>query len=340
MSASSERTLTAARAAREAVVWEMEKNPDIFMIGEDIGGFGGVFGTAEGLAARFGAERVIDTPISETGFIGIATGAAMEGMRPIIELAYVDFIGVCYSALAFLAAKTHYMSGGQVKVPLVIQVGTGGGYNNAGQHSQTLHALMSHAPGLKVVAPSNAYDAKGLMHASIRDDNPVVYMMNKASAGIAFLGKPIPTSMSVVPREDYEIPFGQVRVTREGSDVTLVGVGWTVHQSLKAADVLAAEHGISAEVVDLRTLVPLDRDGIFESVSKTGRLVVSDEDYLSYGLTGEIVASVAERDPTVLKGPARRVAFPDISIPFSRPMENFAMPGHQRIVAAALEILN
>jgi pyruvate/2-oxoglutarate/acetoin dehydrogenase E1 component len=336
--APSARTLTMARAGREAVIWEMKNNPRIFMIGEDIAKFGGVFGTADGLGKLFGAERVIDTPISETAFIGVATGAAMAGMRPIVELAYVDFIGVCYNAIVNYAAKTHYMSGGQFKVPMVLMTGTGGGYNNAAQHSQCLHATLAHMPGIKVVYASNAYDAKGMMHAALRDDNFVVFMMHKATAGVGFLGKPIPTTMSVVPDEPYVIPFGKVAVTRPGKDITLVGLGWTVHLCLDAAKKLEGE-GVSAEVVDLRSLVPLDRDGVFASVSKTGRLVVVEEDYLSYGVTGEIVATIAERDPRVLLAPARRVAFPDIPIPFSRPMEDYALPDADKIVAAARSIL-
>jgi acetoin:2,6-dichlorophenolindophenol oxidoreductase subunit beta len=329
---SSARTLTMARAGREAVIWEMQHNTQIFMIGEDIARFGGVFGTADGLGKLFGEQRVIDTPISETAFIGVATGAAMAGMHPIIELAYVDFIGVCYNAIVNYAAKTHYMSGGQFRVPMVLMTGTGGGYNNAAQHSQCLHACLAHMPGMKVVYPSNAYDAKGMMHAALREDNFVVFLIHKATAGLGFLGKPIPTTLSIVPEEPYLVPFGKVAVTRAGSDVTLVALGWTVHQCLLAADQLATE-GIQAEVIDLRSLVPLDRDGVFASVRKTGRLVVVEEDYLSYGVTGEIVATVAERDPRVLRAPARRIAFPDIPIPYSRPMEDFALPDAAKITA-------
>jgi acetoin:2,6-dichlorophenolindophenol oxidoreductase subunit beta len=330
----SDRILTMARAAREAVFEEMERDPSIFMIGEDIAQFGGVFGTADGLAAKFGAHRVIDTPISETGFIGIATGAAMYGMRPIVELAYVDFVGVCFNAVYNYAAKTHYMSGGQIKTPMVLQFGVGGGYSNAAQHSQCLYATLAHMPGLKVVSPSNAYDAKGLMRSALRDDNVVVYMPHKALAGLGFLGGTPKSAMSVVPQGEYTVPIGKAAVVREGDDVTLVGLAWTVHHALQAADRLA-EDGISAEVIDIRTLVPLDRDTIFNSVKKTGRLVVSDEDYLSYGVTSEIAALIAERDPSCLKAPVRRIAFPDIPIPYSRPMEQFALPNVEKIYKAA-----
>jgi acetoin:2,6-dichlorophenolindophenol oxidoreductase subunit beta len=331
---STSRILTCARAQREAVEWEMTHDDRVFMLGEDVFDMGGVFGTADGLGAKFGRERILNTPISETGFIGMATGAAMEGMRPIIELAYVDFIGVCYNAIANFAAKTHYMSGGQMKVPMVLLTGTGGGYNNAAQHSQCLHATFAHMPGIKVVSPTNAYDAKGMMHSAIRDDNFVVYLMHKGAAGVGWMGPTIKTTLAEVPSNDYTVPFGKVKVYRAGRDVTIVGVGLAVHSALAAADELAKE-GISAEVVDLRSLVPLDRDGIMHSVSKTGRLVVADEDYQSYGVSGEVIASVVERDPTVLKAPARRVCVPDVPIPYSRAMEDHILPTTARIADAA-----
>jgi acetoin:2,6-dichlorophenolindophenol oxidoreductase subunit beta len=330
----SSRILTCARAQREAVEWEMTHDDRVFMLGEDVFDMGGVFGTCDGFGAKFGPERILNTPISETGFIGMATGAAMEGMRPIIELAYIDFIGVCYNALVNFAAKTHYMSGGQMKVPMVLLTGTGGGYNNAAQHSQCMHATLAHMPGIKVVCPTNAYDAKGMMHSAIRDDNFVVFLVHKAAAGVGWMGPTLKSTLAEVPSNDYTVPFGKVKVYREGRDVSLVGVGLAVHSALAAADELAKE-GISAEVVDLRSLVPLDRDGIMNSVSKTGRLVVVDEDYQSYGVSGEVIASVVERDPTVLKAPARRVCVPDVPIPYSRAMENHIMPHSGRIADAA-----
>lgn len=330
----SSRSLTISRAQREAVEWEMTHDERVFMMGEDLCGFGGVFGTADGLGDKFGSERVVDMPISETGWIGLATGAAMEGMRPIIELAYVDFIGVCYNAIVNYAAKTYFMSGGQYNVPMVLLCGTGGGYNNAAQHSQCLHATLAHMPGLKVVSPTNAYDAKGMMHTAIRDDNFVVFMVHKGVSGVGFMGSTVKTSLSEVPHEDYTVPFGKVKVYREGSDVTLACVGLAVHQALESADALAKE-GVSAEVVDIRSLVPLDREGIIESVAKTGRLVVADEDYLSYGLSGEVIASVVEHDPSMLKAPPQRVCIPDVSIPFSRPLENSILPLAEKITIAA-----
>lgn len=331
--AGSERTLTMARAGREAVFSEMRKHPEMFLIGEDINKLGGVFGTTVGMADEFGAARVIDTPISETGFIGIATGAAMAGMRPVIEIAFVDFIGVCFNQIYNFAAKTHYMSGGQFKVPLTFMIGYGGGYNDAAQHSQTLFATLGHVPGIKIVTPADAYDAKGLMASCLQDDNVTVWMVHKRLWGLGWLGFPLPKALATVPDHDYTIPFGQSRIWREGGDVTIVGLGLTVHNALQAAERLASE-GISAEVLDLRSVVPLDREGIFKSVAKTGRLVVADEDYLSFGVTSEVLAVVAERDPSVLKAPAVRVAYPDVPVPFSRPMEDFCLPNVERIVTA------
>ncbi|MFA5632608.1 MAG: transketolase C-terminal domain-containing protein [Porticoccaceae bacterium] len=328
------RIMTCARAQREALEWEMTNDQRVFMLGEDVYGMGGVFGTADGLGAKFGKERILDTPISETGFIGMAAGAAIAGMRPVIELAYIDFIGVCYNALVNYAAKTRYMSGGQLNVPMVLITGTGGGYNNAAQHSQCLHATIAHMPGIKVVCPTNAYDAKGMMHQAIRDDDFVVYMMHKGAAGVGWMGPTVKTTLAEVPSEDYTVPFGKVRVYREGTDVTIVGVGLSVHHALEAADQLAKD-GISAEVVDLRSLVPLDREGIMASVAKTGRLIVADEDYMSYGVSGEVIASVVERDPTVLKAPAKRVCVPDVPIPYSRALEQFILPLTGRIAEAA-----
>ena len=332
------RNLTIARAAREAVMWEMENDPDVFMIGQDLYNFGGVFGAAEGLGERFGAERIVDTPISETGVIGLATGAAMEGMRPIVEMAYADFIGVCLNALVNYAAKTHYMSGGQYKVPMVMQIGTGAGYNNGAQHSQCLHATFAHFPGLKIVYPTNSHDAKGLMHAAIRDDNPVIFLTHKMTAGVFWLGNYIRSAVWEVPEEPYVTPLGKARIYREGTDITLVAAGRCLHESLLVAQELEAR-GVSAEVIDPRTLVPLDREAIIASVRKTGRLVVADEDYLSYGVTGEIVASVAEEDPAMFKAPPRRVAFPDVPIPYADSLEDPLLPYRDRIAAAVEQVL-
>jgi pyruvate/2-oxoglutarate/acetoin dehydrogenase E1 component len=332
------RSLTICRAQREAVDWEMANDNRVFMMGEDVAGFGGVFGTADGLGDKFGSDRVIDMPISETGWIGMAAGAAMEGMRPIIELAYVDFIGVCYNAIVNHAAKTHFMSGGQFKVPMVLISGTGAGYSNAAQHSQCLHATLAHMPGLKVVSPTNAFDAKGMMHTAIRDDNFVVFLVHKGASGVGFMGPLVKTSLSDVPQGDYTVPFGKIKVYKEGTDVTLAGVGLAVHQALESAESLA-KMGISAEVVDIRSLVPLDREGIVDSVAKTGRLVVADEDYHSYGVSGEVIATVIENDASIFKAPPQRVCIPDVSIPFSRPLEYSILPLEERITSAALKTI-
>jgi transketolase C-terminal domain/subunit len=216
----SARTLTMARAGREAVIAEMRKDPNIFVIGEDVAKLGGVFGTTVGMAEEFGAHRVIDTPISETGFIGIATGAAMAGMRPIVEIAFVDFIGVCFNAIFNFAAKTHYMSGGQFKVPMTMMIGYGGGYNDAAQHSQCLIGTLAHVPGIRIVTPADAHDAKGLMHSCLRDDNLTIWMVHKAIWGLGWLGTAIKTAMATVPEEEYTVPFGKARIWREGTDVT------------------------------------------------------------------------------------------------------------------------
>ncbi|TAH43201.1 MAG: alpha-ketoacid dehydrogenase subunit beta [Betaproteobacteria bacterium] len=327
------RRLTMAQAISEATAQEMARDPRVFVMGEDVGKYGGIFSATTGLLDQFGPERVMDTPISETGFMGAALGAAAEGLRPISELMFVDFFGVCFDQIYNHIAKNHYMSGGACRYPLVITTGIGGGYNDAAQHSQCLYSIFAHVPGLKVVVPSNAYDAKGLMTTAIRDDNPVVFLYHKGIMGLSWMSY-FEGSTNEVPEEQYTIPFGQARVVREGSDVTIVTLSQMVQKSVLAADRLAAE-GISAEVLDLRTLVPLDRAAVLKSVQRTGRLLVADEDYLSFGLSGEIAALVAENLDTLrLKAPVRRLAVPDVPIPFSRPLEQFAIPQVDNIVAS------
>lgn len=327
-----ERRLTIARAMAESIAQEMREDERVFVMGEDIAALGGVFGNTRELLDEFGPDRIRDTPISETGFIGAAVGAAADGMRPVVELMFVDFFGVCMDAIYNLMAKNTYFSGGNVKVPVVLMTSTGGGYSDAGQHSQCLYGTFAHLPGMKVVAPSNAYDAKGMMTMALRDDSPVVYMFHKGLQGMGWLGTEEGATVHV-PEESYTVPFGEAAIARQGEDVTIVGLAMGVHNALKAADLLA-DKGVSAEVIDLRTLVPLDRDAIFKSVSKTGRLIVVDEDYQSYGVTGEIIATIAERDVSVLKASPRRVAYPDVPIPYSRPMEQFCLPNPEKIVDA------
>ena len=330
---SSNRIMTVSRAISEAIAQEMRSDPNVFVMGEDIGAYGGIFGATSGLLGEFGDARVRDTPISETAFIGAGVGAAMAGMRPIVELMFVDFFGVCMDAIYNLAAKNVYFSGGNCKVPMVIMMATGGGYSDAGQHSQTLHATFAHLPGLKVVAPSNAYDAKGLMTAAIRDDGPVVFMFHKGLQGLAWMASP-EGAAAELPEESYTLPFGEAKIVRPGKDVTIVAISMMVHHALEAANALARD-GIDAEVIDLRTLVPLDRKTVIKSVAKTGSLVVVDEDYKSFGLTAEIITSVVEENPSYFKSAPRRLAVPDVPIPYSRPMEQFVLPDALDIAAAA-----
>jgi pyruvate/2-oxoglutarate/acetoin dehydrogenase E1 component len=338
MSTPTQRKLTMAQAISEAIGQEMERDPDVFVIGEDIGKYGGIFGATGGLLDRFGKQRIMDTPISETAFIGTAIGAAAEGMRPIAELMFVDFFGVCMDMIYNHMAKNTYMSGGSICLPMVLMAGIGGGYNDAAQHSQCLYATFAHMPGMKVVVPSNAYDAKGLMTQAIRDDNPVVFLFHKGIMGLPWMSY-FEGSTNHVPAEPYTIPFGQAKVVREGTDVTIVTLSQMVQKAVIAAQELA-DAGIKAEVIDLRTIVPLDRATILQSVRKTGRLLVADEDYLSFGLSGEVAALIAENiDSVALKAPVRRLAVPDVPIPYSRPLEQFVIPQVGSIVAAARELV-
>lgn len=337
-SVATERKLNMAQAISEAISQEMERDERVFVMGEDIGKYGGIFSATAGLLDRFGKERVMDTPISETAFMGAALGAAAAGMRPISELMFVDFFGVCFDQIYNHIAKNGYMSGGTVQTPLVITTGIGAGYNDAAQHSQCLHSIFAHVPGLKVVVPSNAYDAKGLMIEAIRDDNPVVFMYHKGIMGLSWMSY-FEGSTTHVPEEAYTLPFGRAAVVREGTDITVVALSQMVQKAVLAADVLLTQ-GIRVEVIDLRTLVPLDKEAVLRSVSKTGRLLVADEDYLSFGLTGEIAAIVAENlDTVALRAPVKRIAVPDVPIPFSRPLEQFVIPQVDGLVEACKSLM-
>ena len=331
------RKLTIAMAMSEAISQQMETDDSVFVMGEDIAELGGVFGTTRGLLEQFGAERVRNTPISETAFIGAAVGAAAMGMRPVVELMFVDFFGVCMDAIYNLAAKNYYFSGGQQAIPLVLMTSVGGGYSDAGQHSQCLYATFAHLPGMKVLIPSNAYDAKGLMTAAIHDNNPVVFMFHKSLQGMGWLGT-VADSVVHVPEDVYTVPIGKAAVAKEGSDITLVGLGATVHMALEASKNLQAQ-GVEAEVIDLRSLVPLDRDTVFKSVKKTRNLLVIDDDYMSYGVSAEIIASVVERDASILNTSPRRIAYPDVPVPFSPPLEQFALPNADKIQSAVEDML-
>jgi pyruvate dehydrogenase E1 component beta subunit len=322
-----------AQAISEGIAQEMTRDAKVFVMGEDIGSYGGIFGATGGLLDKFGKERVMDTPISETAFIGAATGAAAAGLRPIVELMFVDFFGVCMDQIYNHLAKNTYMSGGHVKLPVVLTTAIGGGYSDAAQHSQCLYGTFAHMPGIKVVVPSNAYDAKGLMISAIRDDNPVMFMYHKGIMGLPWMAY-LEGSSNAVPEEAYAIPFGKAKVLQEGSDITIVSISQMVQKAALAVKELATQ-SIHAEVIDLRTLVPLDTETVLKSVRKTGRLLVVDEDYLGFGLSGEIAALIAENlDTLELHAPVMRLAVPNVPIPYSRPLEQFVIPQVASIVQA------
>ena len=331
------RLLTTSKAISEAIAQEIERDERVFVMGEDIGVYGGIFGATEGLLAKYGPEKIMDTPISETGFIGAAVGAAISGMRPIAELMFVDFFGVCMDQIYNHMAKIHYESGGNVSVPMVITTAMGGGYGDAAQHSQTLYGTFAHLPGMKIVIPSTPYDAKGLMIAAIRDDNPVLYFFHKGVMGLGWM-TPNPRATGPVPEAPYTVPIGKADVKREGRDLTIVTVSLMVHRALDAAEALAAE-GIEAEVLDLRSLVPLDREAIADSVRKTRRLLVVDEDYKSFGMSGEVITAAIEEAFDYLDAPPARLAYPDVPIPYSRPLEQFCLPNADTIAAAARTLI-
>jgi len=331
------RKLPMYKAISEAIAQEMEKDNSVFVMGEDIGTYGGIFGATTGLLQKFGPERIKDTPISESAFIGGVLGAASKGMRPIAELMFVDFFGVAMDQIYNHIAKAHYMSNGHVKMPIVIMTAIGGGYGDAAQHSQCLYSLFAHVPGLKIVIPSNSYDAKGLMTAAIRDNNPVMYFFHKAVMGLGWI-TPLEDAIKEVPEEPYTVPIGKAKVVREGSDVTITTVAKMVYEALWAAKELEKE-GISAEVIDLRSLVPLDKETILNSVKKTGRLLVVDEDYKSYGMSGEVITTVSENTGNSLKTLSKRLTYPDIPIPYSRALEKFALPDKEKIIKNVKEML-
>ncbi|MBO9335168.1 MAG: alpha-ketoacid dehydrogenase subunit beta [Roseiflexus sp.] len=322
------RELTYAQALREALIEEMDRNPDIILLGEDIGVYGGVFKVTDGLLARYGPERVRETPISEAGFTGVAIGLAMTGKHPMVEIMFMDFIWVAADPIFNQAAKMRYMSGGRVEVPLVIRTQQGGGRGNGAQHSQSLESIFTHIPGLKVVLPATPYDAKGLLKAAFRDRNPVVFIEHKM----------LYNTKGPVPAEDYVIPLGQADIKRTGSDVTVVSLSRTVLHALEAADELAKE-GISVEVIDLRCTVPLDLETILTSVCKTNRLVIAHESHRRLGIGAEIAALVQEHAFDYLDAPIVRVGAMDVPIPCSAPLESAVLPGKENIIAAIKQLL-
>lgn len=305
----------------EALRDEMRADPRIIVLGEDVGAAGGVFKQTEGLFAEFGAERVIDTPISESGAFGIAVGAAMTGLRPVFEVMFADFITLVMDQLVNQAAKVHYMSGGLFSVPLVLRTTMGTGANLGAQHSQSLYAWTAHVPGLKVVVPSTAYDAKGLYRTALRDDNPVLIFEDRLLYNVR----------SPVPEGPYDVPFGRADVKRAGSDVTIVAVGRMVQVAIAAARGLA-DNGIDAEVVDPRSLVPLDVAGLARSVRKTHRVLVVDGGARQYGAAAEIAATLSEEAFDWLDAPVARLAAEDIPIPLSRSLEPLVQPSEARVV--------
>jgi len=306
----------------------MRCDPSLMLIVEDIGRYGGIFGVTKGLLDKFGPQRVRSTPISESAIIGSALGAAMTGTRTVAELMYVDFTTCAMDQIVNQAAKMHYMSGGKLRIPLVIRTHGGGGRGNAAQHSQNLEAWFLHVPGLKIAMPSTPADAKGLLTTAIRDDNPVLFIEHKLL--YATKGK--------VPGGEYLIPFGQADVKRPGKDVTIVTISHMVLKALRAAERLAAE-GIEAEVIDLRTLAPLDLESVLRSVRKTNRVVIAHEACRRGGFGGELAAQIQEEAFDFLDGPVQRVGALDVPIPYSKPMEDYVIPDEERIVAAVRRVL-
>lgn len=334
------RTLSFTAALNEALHIAMKADDDVVIIGEDVAGgggrkdqgiedaWGGPFGATKGLIGEFGAERVRDTPISEMGFMGMAVGAAATGLRPVAELMFIDFLGVALDPLLNQASKMRYMFGGKARVPLVMRTNVGAGNRASCQHSQALYGMTTAIPGLKTVIPSNPADAKGLLLASIRDDSPVIFCETKSLMNIE----------GEVPEGDYEIPIGEAALLRTGTDVTLVGMGRTVHTALEAADTLA-EEGLQADVIDLRSLYPMDEAAVLASLEKTGRLVVVDEATPHCGIASEIGSLCIDKGFDFLNAPVKKVTAPHTPVPFSPGLEDAYMPQPDQVVAAVHEQL-
>jgi len=318
------RELTFAQAIREALAEEMRRDSRVCIFGEDVAEAGTPFKVLSGLVEEFGTERVIDTPISEAGFTGVGVGAAMTGMRPVVDIMFGDFLTLTMDQMVNQAAKVHYMSGGTWKVPMVLRTTLGATRRSAAQHSQSLHAWLSHVPGLKVVLPSTPYDAKGLMKTAIRDENPIVFFEDKMMYKIK----------GPVPEEEYTVPLGVADVKRVGKDITLVATSSMVQVALGAATLLEAI-GISAEVVDPRTTWPLDEKTLIESAKKTSRVIVMDEGYGRYGVTGEIASTISEGAFYSLEAPVKRMGAMHVPIPFSPPLEDLTVPTEQTVFETA-----
>src|SRR6267143_3718191 len=318
------RELTFGQAVREALAEEMRADPSVCIIGEDVAEAGTPFKVLAGLVDEFGPDRVIDSPISEAGIMSLAVGAAMTGLRPIVDIMFGDFLTLAMDQIVNQAAKVHYMSGGKLKVPLVVRTTLGATRRSAAQHSQSLHAWVSHVPGLKVVMPSTPYDAKGLLKTAIRDENPVVFFEDKMMYKLK----------GPVPEDEYTIPLGAADVKREGEDITIVATSSMVQVALGAAEVLE-KIGLSAEVIDPRTTWPLDEKTLVESAKKTSRAMVVDEGYGRYGVTGEIASVIAEGAFYNLDAPVKRMGAMHVPIPFSPPLEDATVPSEQSVFEAA-----
>ncbi len=325
--AATDRVITMAEAVREAISEEMRRDPTVFVIGEDIAEAGTPFKVLSGLVQEFGTGRVIDSPISEQGITGIGVGAAMTGMRPIVDIMFGDFLPLASDQIINQAAKVHYMSGGKLKVPMVIRTNLGATRRSAAQHSQSLHAVFSHIPGLKVAVPATPYDAKGLLKAAIRDDNPVLF----------FEDKMMYTTRGPVPEGEYVLPLGKAAVLREGTDITLIATSSMVFVALEAAELLQAE-GCAAEVINVRTTSPLDDETLVQSAIKTGRVIVIDEGYQRYGTTAEIASVVGEGAFYHLDKPVQRMGAMDVPVPFSPPLEDLTVPTAAQVAERALRL--
>jgi pyruvate dehydrogenase E1 component beta subunit len=323
------REITFAEAVREALAEEMRRDSRVFILGEDVAEAGTPFKVLSGLVEEFGTKRVVDTPISEAGFTGIAVGAAMTGLRPVVDIMFGDFVTLTMDQMANQAAKVHYMSGGKWRVPMVMRTTLGAARRSAAQHSQSLHAWFSHVPGLKVVLPSTPYDAKGLLKTAIRDENPVIFFEDKMMFKLK----------GPVPAEEYTIPLGVADVKRVGKDITIVATSSMVQVALGAANMLE-EIGVSAEVIDPRTTWPLDEKTIVESVKKTSRAIVVDEGYGRYGVTAELAAVIAEGAFHYLDAPVKRMGAMHVPIPFSPPLEDLTVPSERSVFDVARTLCN
>ena len=327
-SISNGREITFAQAINEALAEEMRRDASVFIIGEDVAEAGTPFKVLSGLAAEFGTERVIDSPISEAGIAGLGVGAAVTGMRPVVDIMFGDFVTLTMDQLTNQAAKIHYMSGGKLKVPMVMRTTLGATRRSAAQHSQSLHAWFSHVPGLKVAVPSTPYDAKGLLKTAIRDDNPVVFFEDKLMYQVKGL----------VPEGEYNIPFGVADIKRAGTDITIVATSSMVYVALEAGKLLE-EVGISAEIIDVRTTVPLDKRTLIESAKKTSRAIVVDEGYERYGVTAELASVIADGAFYHLDAPVKRLGAMDVPVPFSPVLEDLTVPTPTSVAEMAKSLL-